>query len=404
MSGNGKLPPEDLPLRDVKVVELVHTVMGPSCGVVLADLGADVIKIEPLGGDVTRRLAGSGAGYWAMFNRNKRSIALDLKSEEGRAVALDLIRDADVMTENYGPGTIERLGLGWEAVRAVNPKLIFCSLKGFLGGPYENRMALDEVCQIMGGLAYMTGLPGRPLRAGASVIDVMGGMFGVVGILSALHEREKTGQGKHVKAALFESTLFLVGQHMAFKSVTGKAMPPMSVRLSAWCVYDIFETRDGEQCFLGLVTDNNWKRFCTEFGYDDWLADEGLKTNAERVHARDRIIPRVTEMMKEHSLGEIVERFERAALPFAPIGRPEDMFDDPHLNEGGGLLDLDLEIGEEPATRLPVLPLELGGQKLGLRRGLPGTSEHARAVLKDAGYDDARIDALFAGGAVQPPD
>jgi crotonobetainyl-CoA:carnitine CoA-transferase CaiB-like acyl-CoA transferase len=403
MTATDKLPPEELPLRDIKVVELVHTVMGPSCGVVLADLGADVIKIEPLGGDVTRRLAGSGAGYWAMFNRNKRSIALDLKSEEGRAVALDLIRDADVMTENYGPGTIERLGLGWADVQKVNPKLVFCSLKGFLGGPYENRMALDEVCQIMGGLAYMTGLPGRPLRAGASVIDVMGGMFGVVGILSALHEREKTGLGKHVKSALFESTLFLVGQHMAFKSVTGKAMPPMSVRLSAWCVYDIFETRDGEQCFLGLVTDNNWKRFCAEFGYDDWLADPGLKTNAERVHARDRNIPRVTAMMKEHSLDEIVARFARASLPFAPIGRPEDMFDDPHLNEGGGLLDLDLETGVEKSTRLPVLPLEFAGQKLGLRRGLPGTSEHARAVLQEAGYDDARIDALFAGGAVQPP-
>ena len=164
-------------LAGIKVVEFTHMVMGPAAGLVLADLGAEVIKVEPVGGDKTRRLRGSGAGYFSMYNRNKKSLAVDLKSPEGKGIALKLIEQADVFIENFRPGALDKLGFGYDALSSLNPQLIYCSEKGFLDGPYAHRTALDEVAQMMGGLAYMTGPPGRPLRAGSSVIDVTGGML-----------------------------------------------------------------------------------------------------------------------------------------------------------------------------------------------------------------------------------
>lgn len=385
-----------LPLQGIRVVEFVHTVMGPSCGLVLADLGADVIKVEPIGGDHTRRLTASGAGFFAMFNRNKQSIAIDLKSEAGRAVALDLVASADVMTENFAPGTIERLGLGWDDVRAQNPRLVFASLKGFLAGPYEHRTALDEVTQMMGGLAYMTGLPGRPMRAGSSVIDIAGGTFAAVAIMAALIRRATTGAGGKVESALFESTAFLVGQHMAFFATNGKAMPPMSVRLSAWGIYDVFEVADG-QLFLGLVTDNNFARFCAEFALD-WGAEPGLATNAQRVAARETLVPRMQDFLKPFALADLVPRLERASVPFAEIRRPEDLFDDPHLNASDGLVPVTLPNGT--ATKLPALPVSFDGARLPRRHDLPQVGEHTDAILAALGYDAARIAGLRSAGAV----
>ncbi len=195
-----------LPLEGVRVVEFAHMVMGPSCGLVLADLGAEVIKVEPLAGDNTRRLEAAGSGFYPVFNRNKKSLAIDLQQPDGRDVVRKLLRTADVLTENFRPGALDKLGFSHETLSAENPRLVYCSLKGFLTGPYEHRLALDEVTQMMGGLAYMTGLPDRPLRAGASVIDIVGGTFAAVGILAALRERETTGRGKRVTSALFETT------------------------------------------------------------------------------------------------------------------------------------------------------------------------------------------------------
>ncbi|MCC7426508.1 MAG: CoA transferase [Alphaproteobacteria bacterium] len=391
----------DLPLRGVRVLEFVHTVMGPSCGLVLADLGADVIKVEAVTGDVTRRLTASGAGYWSMFNRNKASIAVDLKSEDGLEIARRLVATADVMVENFGPGTIDRLGLGWNNVSRRNPRLIFCSLKGFLAGPYENRMALDEVTQMMGGLAYMTGLPGRPLRAGASVIDVLGGTFGAIAILAALHARNRDGKGRFVKSALFESTTYLVGQHMAYLAVTGKAMPPMAVRLSAWAVYDVFQTQDGVQVFLGLVTDNNWIRFCNEFGLVEFLEDATLKTNIQRVHARERTMPVITAIFASSNAHEIMARLEKAQLPFAPINRPEDLIDDPHLVRSGQMHEL--ETAEGKPVRVPGLPIEYSGLKLPKRRGLPKIGQDTHAILLALGYDEPAIARLRAASVISGP-
>lgn len=373
-------------------------VMGPSAGVLLADLGADVVKVEPIGGDKTRKLRGSGAGYFAMYNRNKRSIRVDLKSADGAAIAKKLVADADILIENFRPGAMDKLGFGYERLSAANPRLIYCSNRGFLNGPYEHRTALDEVAQMMGGLAYMTGPPGRPLRAGASVIDVTGGMFAALGALAALEQRHETGRGQHVKSSLFESTVFLVGQHMAQYAVTGAPAAPMPARISAWAIYDVFETADDERVFLGVVSDSQWLTFCEDFGFDDLLADNALRANNDRVAARERIIPVVQERFRSMNKAELMTKLEASGLPFAPIARPEDLFDDEHLNASDGLLDLELPDGTE--ARLPALPLELSGRRFGKLRNPPGSGEHTTEVLREAGYSDTEIASFVERGVV----
>ncbi|MGD8810027.1 MAG: CaiB/BaiF CoA-transferase family protein, partial [Gammaproteobacteria bacterium] len=328
-----------LPLGGVRVIEFCQTIMGPSCGLVLADLGADVIKVEPApDGDKTRRLHGFAAGFFPSFNRNKRSVALNLKSEEGVALAHKLIETADVVIENYAPGTMERLGCGYETLSKLNPRLIYCAMKGFLSGPYENRPALDEVVQYMAGLAYMTGPPGRPLRAGASIIDIMGGTYGAMGIMAALRDRDRTGEGQYVKSALFESTAFLMMQHMASEVVTGHPVPPMPNRQGAWAVYEVFKTSDDDQIFIGITSDNHWRRFCERFERQDLLQDPTLKTNEDRVRARDRIIPICTEIFGAHTKAALVDICEKIEIPYASVARPGDLFEDPQLNAHGRLL------------------------------------------------------------------
>jgi crotonobetainyl-CoA:carnitine CoA-transferase CaiB-like acyl-CoA transferase len=387
------------PLDGLRVVEFTHMVMGPAVGAVLVELGAEVIKIEPPGGDATRQLPGSGAGYFAMYNRNKKSVCLDLKDPQGLALAQQLAASADVVVENFRAGTMDRLGLGYEALAARNPRLIYCSEKGFLSGPYEHRTALDEVAQMMGGLAYMTGPPGRPLRAGTSVIDVTGGMFGVIGILAALEQRHRTGRGQKVASSLFETTVYLVGQHMAQKAVTGQAARPMPVRISAWAIYDVFETQDDEQVFVGVVSDSLWQKFCAAFGLAELGADPRYTTNAQRVQARDALLPQVRALFKGYTKAALVDKLERTGLPFAPIGKPEDMFDDPHLLASGGLGDVTLLDGTR--TRLPLLPVELDGHRPTQGGDLPRIGAHTREVLRGLGVADAEIDALAAIGAIQ---
>lgn len=370
------------PLAGIRVVEFSHMVMGPSIGVILADLGADVVKVEPPGGDQTRTLLGSGAGYFPMFNRNKRSISLDLKSPAGVAEAKALCLGADVLIENYRPGTLDRLGLAYETLAADNPRLIYCSAKGFLKGPYENRTALDEVTQMMGGLAYMTGPPGRPLRAGASVVDITGGMFGVIGILAALEQRHRTGKGAQIKCSLYETTAFLVGQHIAQKAVTGQAAKPMPVRISAWAIYDVFETKnEGEQLFVGVVSDGQWQTFCTDFGLDDLAARTEWATNNQRVLAREEILPRVQALFRTATRDELVRKLESSGLPFAPIVRPDELTDDAHLNAAGGMVDVTMPDGS--TARLPALPLEIDGGRPGLWRDLPLSDQQGAEIRHD---------------------
>ncbi len=370
-----------LPLEGIRVIEFCHMVAGPSAGLILADLGADVIKVEPApGGDKTRTLTGGGVGFFAVMNRNKRSILLDLKSAAGLADAKALIAGADVVLENFRPGAMAKLGLGPEQLTAANPRLVYCSVKGFLSGPYEHRVALDEVVQMMAGLAYMTGLPGKPLRAGSSVIDIMGGMFAVIAIQAALRERESTARGQIVTSALFETCVMLMAQHMMQSTMTGKPTPPMSVRQPAWGIYDIFACKDG-QLFLGVVTDTQWKVFCDGFHLGDLASDARLATNNARCAERPWLIPRLNELTKSLSRADLIEKAAALGLPYAPIATPEDMFADPHLLASGGLLDLTLPDGR--TTRTPALPIELAGRRLKVRRGLPKVGEHTTEVLAE---------------------
>ncbi|MEK6244621.1 MAG: CoA transferase [Pseudomonadota bacterium] len=375
-------------------------VMGPTCGLVLADLGADVIKVEPPEGDNTRRLVGAGAGFYPIFNRNKKSLAVNLKHSDGKKIVDKLIGTADVVTENFRPGALDKLGLGYKELSAIHPRLVYCTLKGFLSGPYEHRPALDEVVQMMGGLAYMTGLPDRPLRVGSSVNDIMGGMFAAIGILAALRERERTGRGKLVKSALFENTVFLVAQHMAQYAITGEAPPPMSVKKPAWGVYDIFETKD-DRLFVGVVTDTQWEVFCREFQENELGSDARLKTNTQRVKERGWLIPRLGEVFRRWTRVDLEKKLEAIGLPYAPITKPWDLFDDPHLNASGGLMEMRDPRGT--TFRAPTLPLELDGKRLPKRNDPPAIGEGARELLSGLGYTAAEIDSLHARGAIALP-
>ncbi|MCV2419742.1 CoA transferase [Paucibacter sp. DJ2R-2] len=387
-----------LPLAGLRVIEFTHMVMGPTCGMVLADLGAEVIKIEPLDGDSTRQLLGSGAGFYPLFNRNKLSLSLDVKDPRGLEIVLKLVAGADAFSENFRSGTMERLGLGYEALSRLNPRLIYVSHKGFLPGPYEHRTALDEVVQMMGGLAYMTGRPGDPLRAGSSVNDIMGGMFGAIGVLAALQQRQQTGRGQQVQASLFENNIFLVAQHMMQFAVTGKPAAPMPERISPWGIYDVFAVADGEQIFLAVVGDTQWATFCQAFDFADLQADPRLLTNNLRVLERAWLIPELRRRLQPRAAAEIAAVFEAAGLPFAPITRPEQLMDDPHLLATGGLAPMTLPDGR--ATRVPLLPLSLDGERLGLRRDPPRLGQHSRELLRGLGYEDAAIEALVAEGVL----
>jgi crotonobetainyl-CoA:carnitine CoA-transferase CaiB-like acyl-CoA transferase len=386
---------EPLPYEGVRVVEFTHMVMGPTCGMVLGDLGAEVIKVEPIGhardGDATRRLLGSGAGFFPTFNRNKKSVALDLQTAQGKQAVLRLIATADVVSENFKPGTMKKLCLDYDSLKDANPRLVYVSHKGFLPGPYDHRTALDEVVQMMGGLAYMTGRPGDPLRAGTSVNDIMGGMFGAIGAMAALALREKTGRGREVQSALYENNVFLVAQHIMQYAVTGKPAAPMPARISAWAVYDVFHVRDG-QIFLAVVSDTQWAIFCDAFGFADLKQDARLASNNDRVRAREWMMPMLRERLAGRSVDELASVFEAHALPFAPITRPEDLLHDPHLLATGGLAPVTLPDGQ--STRTVLLPITLGGERPGVRLNPPKLGEHTQEVLAGLGYSPEEIRAM----------
>jgi crotonobetainyl-CoA:carnitine CoA-transferase CaiB-like acyl-CoA transferase len=390
------------PLQGLKVVEFTHMVMGPTCGMVLADLGADVIKVEPIDGDRTRTLLGAGIGFFPMFNRNKKSVRIDLHKPEGAAVARKLASCADVVAENFKPGMMVKYGLDYASLAKANERLIYASLKGFLPGPYDHRTALDEVVQMMGGLAYMTGRPGDPLRAGSSVNDIMGGMFGAIAILGALIQRGITGKGMEVQSALYENNIFLVGQHMLQYAITGKPAQPMPARISPWAIYDVFTVRDGEQIFLAAVSDAQWVTFCDALGFADLKADESLKLNNDRVRARPTLLAELGRRLAAFSAAELSQRMEAAGLPFAPIMKPEQLLDDPHLEATGGLSQITLTDGERAGqtVKAPLFPFTLDGERPGTRLNPPRAGEHTHQVLAAAGYAQREIDHLIETHAV----
>jgi crotonobetainyl-CoA:carnitine CoA-transferase CaiB-like acyl-CoA transferase len=395
-----------MPLSGLKVLEFSHTVMGPTAGLVLAELGADVIKVEPAPkGDHTRHLGGFAAGFFAAFSRNKRSLAVDLKRPEGQAVIHRLAPTVDIVLENYGPGTMERLGCGYDQLAPLNPRLIYLALKGYLAGPYEHRPALDEVVQFQAGLAFMTGPPGQPLRAGASVIDIMGAVFGVIAIQAALRERDVTGLGQRVGSALFESAAFLMSTHMAGMAATGLEALPMPARRGAWAIYEVFKTAGGGQLFIGVTSDQQWARFVEEFSLQALASDPRLATNIMRLAEREWLIPALRAKLEVIPQAEVEARCERANVSWAPVGQPGDLFTDPHLLATGGLLDVFISRtggAEGRKVGLPALPIEFGPtrDRPGLRRQSPRLGEHSREVLTEANFRAAEIDGLVAQGIV----
>ena len=396
------------PLHGIRVLEFTHMIMGPSCAMVLADLGADVIKVEPgPDGDNTRRLIGSAVGFFPTYNRNKRSLCLDLKRPASLALVRRLAAHADVVVENFRPGAMDKLGLGHAALAAGNQRLIYCSCKGFLPGPYEHRAALDEVVQMMGGLAYMTGPPGKPMRAGASVNDIMGGLFGVIAVMAALRERDRTGRGGLVQSGLFETNMVMMAQHMAAAAIAGRNPPSFGdpAFVKPWSIYDVFDTADpGEQVFVGVVTETQWRVFCEAFGLPDLLADPALATQSQRVSDRGRFLPRVAAAFRRLPKAELMARCEALGLSFAPIARPADLFDDPHLRASAGLLPTEMASADgapggvpaQGAADLPALPMSINGGRLGLRRQPPRVGEHSVQVAREAGLSEAEIEAMLA--------
>ena len=384
------------PLAGIRVVEMSHMIMGPSCGMFLAMLGAEVIKVEPPGGDRTRDLTGMGAGFFSLFNRGKRSVRLDTREAEGREALHKLLARADVFVENFRDVSLARQGLAPEVLREAYPRLIIASHKGFLHGPYEDRTAMDEVVQMMTGMAYMTGPSGRPLRIGSSATDIMGGLSGALGVLGALIERDKTGEGAEMRVGLFESCLLLVAQHMVPVELEGYIAPPMPERDFSWPVYDIFETADAKQVFIGAITSGHWTALCGYLGLDRLTDDPKLGTSMARIEARGWTLPLFRERIALRTEAELSAELIKHGIPFSPIARPVDMFDDPHVNRPGGLIESRMADGR--SFHAPGLPLEKNGEPVVSPSDVPGVGADTEAALREAGCPENLIAAVIGQG------
>ncbi|MGY8669196.1 CoA transferase [Bradyrhizobium sp. UFLA05-109] len=385
----------NFPLHGIQIVEMSHMIMGPSCGMILSQLGADVIKVEPPDGDKTRSLMGMGASFFPLFNRGKRSLVLDVTTKSGKDALFRLLERSDAFIENFKDETIRKCGLDAASLTQRFPKLIVAAHKGFLSGPYEHRPALDEVVQMMAGLAYMTGSREVPLRVGASVNDIMGGMFGVIGILAALREREMSGKGSEVRIGLFENCLFTVAQHIVQFQITGAPAPPMSQRSVPWPVYDIFATRDNKRLFVAVTTDGQWKTFCRTFGLDALLADPDLVEFQQRIDARPRLLPLLAERLRRYDLEYLMVELDHKSIPFAPINAPEELLNDPHVRRPGGLVTMVDE--KHHAIDVPALPIEFDRDSLGPVSVVPSLGGDTFSILTSVGYSESEIQALARG-------
>ncbi|TCU03646.1 CaiB/BaiF CoA transferase family protein [Rhizobium sullae] len=378
------------PLEGIRVVEMSHMIMGPSCGMFLGYLGAEVIKVEPPQGDKTRTLTGMGRPMFPLFNRGKKSVTIDVRTEAGRQALERLLSTADVFVENFRDASLVKAGVDAETLRKKFPRLIFAACKGFLSGPYQNRTALDEVVQMMTGLAYMTGPTGMPLRVGSSANDIMGGLFAAFSVLAAILDRQSSGNGHEMRIGLFENCLLLVAQHMVQFELEGKNPPPMPEREFSWPVYDIFADKDGKQMFVGAVTEGQWATICRLLDLDHLLTDPRLQTRMDQINARSWTIPLVAEKIAQHSVQELETQFEAVGLPFSPISKPCDMYDDPHVMRPGGIA---VSSYENTTFRAPALPFEVDGTMLTGGGDVPTVGMDNAEVLGALGLTIAEVEA-----------
>jgi crotonobetainyl-CoA:carnitine CoA-transferase CaiB-like acyl-CoA transferase len=379
------------PLSGIRVVEMTHMIMGPSCGMFLGQLGAEVIKVEPPAGDKTRYLSGMGSPFFPLFNRGKKSVQLDTATELGRAALDKLLATADVFVDNFRDESLARMGADPVELRQRFPRLILASHKGFLSGPYQERTAMDEVVQMMTGLAYMTGPTGRPLRVGSSANDIMGGLFGALSVVCAIMERETTGRGRDLRVGLFENCLLLVAQHMVQFELEGVNPPPMPERTFSWPVYDIFTTIDGKQIFVSAVTEGQWATLCDILGLPALKADPRLQTKMDTINARSWTLPIITGVIAGRHFDELVTVFEEKGISFSPIAKPGDMFQHPHVMRPGGLATSRMPDGR--TFRAPALPFEVDGTMMTGGGDLPEVGQHTDEVLGALGLSAKDIEA-----------
>jgi crotonobetainyl-CoA:carnitine CoA-transferase CaiB-like acyl-CoA transferase len=397
------------PLAGLKVIDLSHVMAGPTCAMLLADMGAELIKVEKIpGGDDARRMAppsiaGESAAFLIM-NRNKRGIALDLKTEAGRAVLSRLLQDADVLIENYRRGTMERMGFGYEALHASNPRLIYCSISGFgRTGPYADRGGFDLIAQGMSGLMSITGEgPGcPPVKLGAPVTDITAGILACVGILAALHSRASSGQGQMVDTSLFEAGIIHTYWQSAIALATGQAPGPMGTGHPLNAPYQAFPVADG-WITVGAANQGNWLRLlgaleAPELGYDPRFA-----SNAERMGNLPALNAALTPLFKHRSSAEWLRRLEQAGVPAGPVLDVKQMHADPQTLAREMIVEtLHPTAGQVKAIGLPIKFSDTPG---GLRRAAPVLGQHTREVLRDHGFSDMQIDQMATLGAILTTD
>lgn len=399
-AANSTISKQALPLKGVRVLELSHIVAGPSGGMMLGDLGADVIKIEhPSTGDTARSQANQGNTFYT-YNRNKQFLALDLRQAKGKAIFEKLVKQSDIVLDNFAPGAMKRLGLDYSWGSKVNPRIIYCSVKGFLPGPYGDRPFLDELAQMAGGIAYLTGFEGKPMRAGASITDIGAATYGVMGILAALYRREQTGVGDCIEAGLYETVVFWISQYITGAQLSGKNPPPRGEQTSGmgkamgWGVYQLFPTKDGTQVFIAVTGNRHWTGLCDALGFDDWKNAPEFNNNRKRTAEKWRIAERITEAVKQLTYEDITARLYKALVPYSPVGTPLSILGDKHMGEADRWMQL--KVGDK-AFKVPKMPFSMSGtQDFEAQKQPAFLGEHTDAILASLGYTQSDIDALKA--------
>ncbi|MFO1302289.1 MAG: CoA transferase [Burkholderiales bacterium] len=392
------------PLHGVRVLELAQIMAGPTCGAMLADLGADVIKVEKLpGGDDSRgyrepRVNGVSAPFM-MMNRNKRGIAIDLKSPRGRDVLLTLVRQADVLVENYRRDTMDKLGLGYESLAAENPALIYCAITGFgRDGPLADRGGFDLVAQGFAGLMAITGEPGRPpAKTGNPVSDINAGLLGALGVLAAYTHRLKTGRGQLVDTSLFEAALQQTFWHASTYFATGASPGPLGSAHILTAPYQAFEASDG-YLNIGGANQANWERIAEVLGHPEWRGDPRFADNTARMKHRDALADTMNAVLRTRTRAEWLALLDAAGVPAGPVHSLAEALEHPQTRARSMVVDL--VHPEAGPTRAIGCPVHLSQTPAAVTRPAPRLGEHTREVLREAGYVDADIDALFADGAV----